>query len=93
MDAGFCVRSFGRWYIAGPLWHFYFHCFCFGVIMRVLFFILAIKRKPIQYSKDIGIIKGLAQGFRFVFRNQLILAVLSLDLFAVLFGVQKPYCL
>ncbi|MBK6329723.1 MAG: MFS transporter [Bacteroidetes bacterium] len=50
------------------------------------FFILAIKRKPIQYSKDIGIIKGLAQGFRFVFRNQLILAVLSLDLFAVLFG-------
>ena len=50
------------------------------------FFILAIKRKPIQYSKDIGIIKGLAQGFRFVFRDQLILAVLSLDLFAVLFG-------
>ncbi len=50
------------------------------------FFILAIKRKPIQYVKDIGIIKGLAQGFRFVFRNQIILAVLSLDLFAVLFG-------
>ncbi len=50
------------------------------------FFILAIRRKPIQYIKDIGIIKGLAQGFRFVFRNQIILAVLSLDLFAVLFG-------
>ncbi len=49
-------------------------------------FILSIKRKPIQYMKDIGIIKGLAQGFRFVFRNQIILAVLSLDLFAVLFG-------
>lgn len=49
-------------------------------------FILAIKRKPIQYTKDIGMIKGLAQGFRFVFRNQVILAVLSLDLFAVLFG-------
>jgi len=50
------------------------------------FFILAIKRKPVHYSKDIGILKGLAQGFRFVFRNQIILAVLSLDLFAVLFG-------
>lgn len=49
-------------------------------------FIVAIKRKPVHYSKDIGILKGLAQGFRFVFRNQLILAVLSLDLFAVLFG-------
>jgi MFS family permease len=49
-------------------------------------FILSIKRKPIQYMKDIGIIKGLTQGFRFVFRNQIILAVLSLDLFAVLFG-------
>lgn len=60
----------------------------FALVLLCLssFFILAIKRKPIQYSKDIGIIKGLAQGFRFVFRNQLILAVLSLDLFAVLFG-------
>lgn len=60
----------------------------FALVLLCLssFFILAIKRKPIQDSKDIGIIKGLAQGFRFVFRNQLILAVLSLDLFAVLFG-------
>lgn len=49
-------------------------------------FIFSISSKIVPYVKDIGIIKGLAQGFRFVFRNQLILAVLSLDLFAVLFG-------
>jgi MFS family permease len=36
--------------------------------------------------KDIGIIEGLKQGFRFVFKTEVILAVLSLDLFAVLFG-------
>ncbi len=48
--------------------------------------ILQIKKKPITFTKDIGIIKGLAQGFRFVFGNQIILAVISLDLFAVLFG-------
>ncbi|MCC6448625.1 MAG: MFS transporter [Chitinophagaceae bacterium] len=48
--------------------------------------ILQIKRKPITFTKDVGIVKGLAEGFRFVFGNQIILAVISLDLFAVLFG-------
>lgn len=48
--------------------------------------ILNVKRKPITMTKNLGILKGLAEGFRFVFRSELILAVLSLDLFAVLFG-------
>lgn len=45
-----------------------------------------VKPLPPVFIKDIGIIKGLQQGFRFVFRTEIILAVLCLDLFAVLFG-------
>lgn len=48
--------------------------------------IVYVKKRAISFTKDIGMVKGLAQGFRFVFGNQIILAVLSLDLFAVLFG-------
>ncbi len=56
-------------------------CLCIA-----LFSILKIKPKPISFTKDVGIIKGLQEGFRFLFKSQIILAVLSLDLFAVLFG-------
>jgi MFS family permease len=47
---------------------------------------LRIQKKPITIQKEVGMLKGLAEGFRFVFGSQIILAVLSLDLFAVLFG-------
>jgi MFS family permease len=56
---------------------------CMGIASLSILFV---KRKPVAYTKDIGLIKGLSQGFRFVFRSEIILAVLSLDLFAVLFG-------
>jgi MFS family permease len=51
-----------------------------------LFSILKIKPKAVTFTKDVGIIKGLQEGFSFLFKSQIILAVLSLDLFAVLFG-------
>lgn len=57
-----------------------------SLLIISIFFIANIKPKPINYSKNIGVLKGLAQGFRFVFKQQVVLAVLSLDLFAVLFG-------
>lgn len=56
-------------------------CLCIS-----LFSILKIKPKPVTLTKDVGIIKGLQEGFSFLFKTQVILAVLSLDLFAVLFG-------
>jgi MFS family permease len=56
-----------------------------GLILS-LFMILNVKKKPFTIQKDIGFYKGLALGFRFVFKTQIVLAVLSLDLFAVLFG-------
>lgn len=55
-------------------------------LMFSFVFILGIRKKSIVVSKDIGLLKGLAQGFRFVFKSEIILAVLCLDLFAVLFG-------
>ena len=48
--------------------------------------ITGVSAKPVHYKNDLPLLEGLAQGFRFVFGNQIILAVLSLDLFAVLFG-------
>ncbi len=42
--------------------------------------------KSFTPSDNIGILESLSQGFRFVFSTQIVLAVLCLDLFAVLFG-------
>jgi MFS family permease len=56
------------------------------LLLTAVFCMLNIKPKDTQPKKDIGIIEGLKQGFRFVFKTEVILAVLSLDLFAVLFG-------
>ncbi|MBL7764670.1 MAG: MFS transporter [Chitinophagaceae bacterium] len=55
-------------------------------LFLALISILYVKKKAVPITKNLGILKGLAEGFRFVFRSELILAVLSLDLFAVLFG-------
>jgi predicted MFS family arabinose efflux permease len=43
------------------------------------------EQKP-SFNKDIPFWQSLSEGLRFVFSNKLILAALSLDLFAVLFG-------
>ncbi len=45
-----------------------------------------ISAKPVHYKQDLPLLEGLSQGFRYVFGSEIILAVLSLDLFAVLFG-------
>jgi MFS family permease len=57
----------------------------FGLILSFIL-IWFVAKLPVTPTKDIGLIKGLAQGFKFVFKTEVILAVLSLDLFAVLFG-------
>jgi MFS family permease len=56
------------------------------LLLTAVFCMLNIKPKDTLSMKDVGIIEGLKQGFRFVFKTEVILAVLSLDLFAVLFG-------
>lgn len=48
--------------------------------------ILKIPRQPILNKEKEPVMKSLGEGIRFVFRTQVILAALSLDMFAVLFG-------
>lgn len=51
-----------------------------------LFFMLSIPRQPILKKEKEPIFKSLLEGIRFVFKTEIILAVLALDMFAVLFG-------
>jgi MFS family permease len=56
------------------------------IIIAFLAFIL-IKNKPMPKKEKIeSLYESISAGIRFVFKNQLILGALSLDLFAVLFG-------
>lgn len=56
------------------------------VYLVALVALFRIPRQQILKKEKEPIAKSLGEGIRFVFRNQLILAVLSLDMFAVLFG-------
>jgi MFS family permease len=77
LAGGFLLASFGITPVM--LW------VTVGLLLSVCC-MLNVKPKPISLKMDVGIVEGLKQGFRFVFSTQIILAVLSLDLFAVLFG-------
>jgi len=58
-----------------------------GVVELVaLAAVLRIPKQPILYKEKEPMAKSLLEGLKFVFRTELILAALSLDMFAVLFG-------
>jgi MFS family permease len=60
---------------------------CVGGLELVgLLAILAIPRQAILNKAKEPILKSLGEGIKFVFRTQVVLAALSLDMFAVLFG-------
>jgi len=48
--------------------------------------VLSIPKQPIMKKEKEPVLKSLQEGLRFVFSTQIILAALSLDMFAVLFG-------
>ena len=63
--------------------------YCIVVILIVtgLFLFFGIKSKPIPpKEKEETLLQSLSTGIRFVFKNQIILGALSLDMLAVLFG-------
>ncbi|GAB4028279.1 MFS transporter [Spirosoma gilvum] len=83
--------------IVGPgLAGFFYNWFGFDntlIVIIVLFvfcFLLLslIKRKPVPVSNEpmLGLRESLKEGFRFVFKTQIVLYAISLDLFSVLFG-------
>jgi MFS family permease len=58
-----------------------------GIIQLIgLVAVLRIPRQQILNKTKEPILKSLGEGLRFVFRTQIVLAALSLDMFAVLFG-------
>ena len=61
-----------------------FCAFCALIICGIL--MMRIRKRPFTAPPQGKIWENVSQGFRFIFSNKIILAVLSLDLFAVLFG-------
>jgi len=57
-----------------------------AIELIALIAIMRIPKQPIMKKDKEPVLKSLGEGLRFVFSTQLILAVLSLDMFAVLFG-------
>lgn len=63
----------------------------YGIVVALitisLFFVLLLKKKDVpEKMKKESLYMNLSAGLRFVFKNQILLSALSLDLFAVLFG-------
>ena len=56
------------------------------VQVAALVALMAIPKQPIMKKEKEPILQSLKEGVKFVFNSQIILAVLSLDMFAVLFG-------
>lgn len=63
------------------------YCVVLVSIGLSLLFVLLLKKKVVpKKEKPEPLMESLSAGLRFVFKNQIILSALSLDLFAVLFG-------
>lgn len=77
LAGGLCMASIGVSYTL---------LVAIGTLLISVFCILRIKARPVQKVLAGSVFQGMGQGFRFIFGSQIILAVLSLDLFAVLFG-------
>lgn len=59
---------------------------CLFVIITIIYYML-IKDLHVDYkNREESITQSLMKGIRFVFKNQLVISAISLDLFAVLFG-------
>lgn len=57
------------------------------LILTAIIAMLTIKKKPIPIAEiKQSIFESISEGLKFVFKNQIILGALSLDMFAVLFG-------
>ena len=57
-----------------------------GLVLASIVFMMFVHGKPFRVKKSKSLFDSLSHGLRFVFKNQVILSALSLDMFAVLFG-------
>lgn len=78
--AGFLIGSGARNSFQPGLW------LVLGLEIVAFVIVLSIPVQPILKKVKEPVLKGLREGLKFVFSTQIILAALSLDMFAVLFG-------
>lgn len=76
---------------AGLVYGFFGAQTAYGIVVALtgisLYFILLLKKRTVPVKeKAESLLRSLSAGLRFVFKNQIVLSALSLDLFAVLFG-------
>ncbi len=58
-----------------------------ALVTAGLFFYFSLPRKPLPpASEEQGIVEKIKAGLKFVFKNEIVLSAITLDLFAVLFG-------
>ncbi len=62
----------------------YFFVSLFSLLGFVFF--LIVKKRPMPEKKEEPLLTSLATGLKFVFKNQILLSAISLDMFAVFFG-------
>jgi MFS family permease len=78
--------------VLGGLLYVYFgpaitYAFATVFLAISLFCFFGVKATPVMKAKnDVSVFENIKEGVRFVFSNQVILAAMALDLFAVLFG-------
>jgi MFS family permease len=85
------ASSIGGPMLAGFIYAFYGITVSYLVdtllVLAGLFFYFSLPRKPIPTaSEEQGIVEKIKAGLKFVFKNEIVLSAITLDLFAVLFG-------
>ena len=75
-------------YLIAPLGLAYSYVVAFGLLLLALLQFVRIAPRPLPPMEGdrLGLRESVLSGLKFIFSNQLVLAALSLDMFAVLFG-------
>jgi MFS family permease len=76
--------ALGGWILVGSIRGAYFVSAICGVIFALM--LLGVRPRPVTRSQEPATLKSLVAGIRFVFNSKIILALITLDLFAVLLG-------
>ena len=75
---GFCYGWIGVFYSSAIV--------CLFIMVTIICYLFIKDRHVVYKNTEESVVESLKNGIRFVFKNQIIISAISLDLFAVLFG-------